>query len=142
MNKNRLLKMCACALVGGAIGFGIDTVIKKHKQKEVKEVKEVKKDKTPYVVTAVDTVIKIGCTAGAIYLFAKTVDYISEVDTKATVSNVLNFINGAKLGIVDEDTAKFALETALPTLDECSQRMLKEYANIALPDLLGGADHE
>ncbi len=142
MNKNRLLKMCACALVGGAIGFGIDTMVKKRKQKEVKEVKEVKKDKTPYVVAAVDTVVKTGCTVGAIYVFMKTIDYISEVDTKATVSNVLNFINGAKLGIVDEDTAKFALETALPTLDECSQRMLKEYVNIALPDLLGGADHE
>ena len=141
MNKNRLLKMCA----GAAIGFGIVMMIKKCKQKEVKEVeevKEVKKDKTPYVVAAVDTAIKIGCTAGAFYVFSKTLDYISEVDTKATVSNVLNFINGAKLGIVDEDTAKFALETALPTLDECSQRMLKEYANIALPDLLGGADHE
>ena len=45
MNKNRLLKMGACALVGAAIGFGIDTVIKKRKQKEVKEVevKEVRK---------------------------------------------------------------------------------------------------
>lgn len=45
MNKNALLKMGACALVGGAIGFGIDTMIKKHKQKEVKEVevKEVRK---------------------------------------------------------------------------------------------------
>lgn len=42
MNKNRLLKMGACALVGVAIGFGIDTVVKKHKQKEV-ETKEVKK---------------------------------------------------------------------------------------------------
>ena len=148
MNKNRVLKVCACACVGAAIGFGIDMMIKKCKQKEVKEVKEakevkeVKEDKTLYVVTAVDTVVKIGCTVGAFYVFMKTIDYISEVDTKATVSNVLNFINGAKLGIVDEDTAKFALETALPTLDECSQRMLKEYANIALPDLLGGADHE
>ena len=139
MNKNKVLKACACACVGAAIGFGIDMMIKKCKQKEVKEVKE---DKTLYVVTAVDTVVKIGCTVGAFYVFMKTIDYISEVDTKATVSNVLNFINGAKLGIVDEDTAKFALETALPTLDECSQRMLKEYANIALPDLLGGADHE
>ena len=45
MNKNRLLKMGACALVGAAIGFGIDTMIKKHKQNEVKEVevKEVRK---------------------------------------------------------------------------------------------------
>ena len=145
MKKSTLIKMGAGALVGAAIGFGIDMMVKKRKQKEVKEVKEVKEtkeDKTLYVVTAVDTVVKIGCTVGAFYVFMKTIDYISEVDTKATVSNVLNFINGAKLGIVDEDIAKFALETALPTLDECSQRMLKEYANIALPDLLGGADHE
>ena len=145
MKKSTLIKMGAGALVGAAIGFGIDMMVKKRKQKEVKEVKEVKEtkeDKTLYVVTAVDTVVKIGCTVGAFYAFMKTIDYISEVDTKATVSNVLNFINGAKLGIVDEDIAKFALETALPTLDECSQRMLKEYANIALPDLLGGADYE
>lgn len=42
MNKNTLLKMGACALVGAAIGFGIDTVVKKHKQKEVKKVVEEK----------------------------------------------------------------------------------------------------
>ena len=33
MNKNRLLKVCAGALVGAAIGFGIDMMIKKCKQK-------------------------------------------------------------------------------------------------------------
>ena len=45
MNKNTFLKMGAGALVGAAIGFGIDMVVKKHKQKEIKdvEVKEVKK---------------------------------------------------------------------------------------------------
>ena len=45
MNKNTLLKMGAGALVGAAIGFGIDMVVKKHKQKEVNEVepKEVRK---------------------------------------------------------------------------------------------------
>ena len=45
MNKNTLLKIGAGALVGVAIGFGIDMVVKKHKQKEVKEVepKEVRK---------------------------------------------------------------------------------------------------
>ena len=138
MNKNRLLKMGACALVGAAIGFGIDTMIKKRKQKEVKEVKEVKKDKTLYAVTAVDTAVKIGCTVGAIYVFMKTIDYISEVDTKSSVANIINFINGAKLGIVDEDTVKRILETSLPSLDDLSQRMIKEYANVALPELLGG----
>ena len=45
MNKSTLIKMGAGALVGAAIGFGIDTMIKKHKQKEVNEVevKEVRK---------------------------------------------------------------------------------------------------
>lgn len=45
MNKNTLLKMGACACAGALIGFGIDMVVKKRKQKEVKEVevKEVKK---------------------------------------------------------------------------------------------------
>ena len=141
MNKNRLLKACACACVGAAIGFGIDMVVKKRKQKEVKEVKsneEVVKENVKKMSDAVDLVVKISCVACTVYAGLKVVDYISEVDTKATVSNMLNFINGAKLGIVDKDTVKYALETALPTLDECSQRMLKEYANVALPELLGG----
>ena len=45
MNKNTLLKMGACACAGALIGFGIDMMVKKRKQKEVKEVevKEVKK---------------------------------------------------------------------------------------------------
>ena len=45
MKKNRVLKACACACVGAAIGFGIDMMIKKCKQKEVNEVevKEVRK---------------------------------------------------------------------------------------------------
>lgn len=42
MNKNTLLKMGACACAGALIGFGIDMVVKKCKQKEV-ETKEVKK---------------------------------------------------------------------------------------------------
>lgn len=55
MNKNALLKMGACALVGGAIGFGIDTMIKKHKQKEVKEVevKEKEPNELDYAVRMV-----------------------------------------------------------------------------------------
>ena len=47
MNKNTLLKMGACACAGALIGFGIDMVVKKHKQKEVKEVKKVVKEKEP-----------------------------------------------------------------------------------------------
>lgn len=47
MNKNTLLKMGACACAGALIGFSIDMVVKKHKQKEVKEVKKVVKEKEP-----------------------------------------------------------------------------------------------
>lgn len=52
MNKNTLLKMGACACAGALIGFGIDVMVKKHKQKEVeeaeiKEVKKVVKEKEP-----------------------------------------------------------------------------------------------
>lgn len=45
MNKKTLLKMGACACAGVLIGFGIDVMVKKHKQKEVEEVevKEVRK---------------------------------------------------------------------------------------------------
>ena len=139
MNKNTLLKIGAGALVGAAIGFGIDIVVKHRKQKQVKEVKtneEIVKENVQKMSNTVDLVVKSTCAV--IKVIASVLDYISEVDTKATVSNMLTFINGAKLGIIDKDTVKFALENALPTLDECSQRMLKEYANVALPELLGG----
>lgn len=61
MNKNRLLKMGACALVGVAIGFGIDTVVKKHKQKEVetKEVKKVVEEKEPNELDYAVKIVKI-----------------------------------------------------------------------------------
>ena len=141
MKKSTLIKMGAGALVGAAIGFGIDMVVKHHKQKQVNEVKtneEIVKENVQKMSNAVDLVVKTTCAVCAVYVGIKVVDYISEVDTKATVSIMLSFINGAKLGIIDKDTVKFALENALPTLDECSQRMLKEYANVALPELLGG----
>ena len=145
MKKSTLIKMGAGALVGAAIGFGIDMVVKHRKQKQVKEVKtneEIVKENVKKMSDAVDLVVKTTCvvcaTCAVIKVSASVLDYISEVDTKATVSNMLTFINGAKLGIIDKDTVKFALENALPTLDECSQRMLKEYANVALPELLGG----
>ena len=145
MKKSTLIKMGAGALVGAAIGFGIDVVVKHRKQKQVKEVKtneEIVKENVQKMSNAVDLVVKTTCavcaTCAVIKVTASVLDYISEVDTKATVSNMLTFINGAKLGIIDKDTVKFALENALPTLDECSQRMLKEYANVALPELLGG----
>ena len=141
MKKSTLIKMGAGALVGAAIGFGIDMVVKHHKQKQVNEVKtneEIVKENVQKMSNAVDLVVKTTWVVCAVYVGIKVVDYISEVDTKATVSIMLSFINGAKLGIIDKDTVKFALENALPTLDECSQRMLKEYANVALPELLGG----
>lgn len=59
MNKNTLLKMGACALVGGAIGFGIDTVVKKHKQKEVKKVVEVVEEKEPNELDYAVKMVKI-----------------------------------------------------------------------------------
>lgn len=59
MNKNRLLKMGACALVGAAIGFGIDTVMKKHKQKEVKKVVEVVEEKEPNELDYAVKMVKI-----------------------------------------------------------------------------------
>lgn len=139
MKKSTLIKMGAGALVGAAIGFGIDMAVKKRKQKEVKEVKEVKEDKTPCVV---DTVVKIGCTVGALYVFKKTLDYISEVDTKATVSNMLSIINGAKLGLVDKETVEYIIKENAPSLDEISKRLVEGYALSVFPDLLGGVDHE
>lgn len=59
MNKNRLLKMGACALVGVAIGFGIDTVVKKHKQKEVKKVVKVVEEKEPNELDYAVKMVKI-----------------------------------------------------------------------------------
>lgn len=59
MNKNTLLKMGACALVGAAIGFGIDTVVKKHKQKEVKKVVEVVEEKEPNELDYAVKMVKI-----------------------------------------------------------------------------------
>lgn len=59
MNKNILLKMGACALVGAAIGFGIDTMVKKHKQKEVKKVVEVVEEKEPNELDYAVKMVKI-----------------------------------------------------------------------------------
>lgn len=55
MKKSRVLKMCAGACVGAAIGFGIDMVVKKYKQKEIKdvEVKEKEPNELDYTVKMV-----------------------------------------------------------------------------------------
>lgn len=64
MNKNTLLKMGACACAGALIGFGIDMIVKKHKQKEVeevevKEVKKVVKEKEPNELDYAVKMVKI-----------------------------------------------------------------------------------
>lgn len=61
MNKNTLLKMGACACAGALIGFGIDMVVKKRKQKEVevKEVKKVVKEKEPNELDYAVKMVKI-----------------------------------------------------------------------------------
>lgn len=135
----RVLLIGGGACVGALIGFGIDMVVKKHKQKEVKENvnKNVNKN-----LDAVDLAVKTGCIVCASYTVLKVtyaiVDYISEVDTKATVSNILNVINGTKLGIFDKDMLKAVLEASLPTLDKSSKELIEAYAYTAFPELLGG----
>ena len=148
MKKSTLIKMGAGALVGTAIGFGIDTVIKKHKQKEVKEVKEVKttkevvKENVKKMSDAVELVAKISCVVCVVYAGIKVVDYISEVDTKATVSNMLSIINGAKLGLIDKEIIEYMIKENVPSLDETSKKLVEGYALSVFPDLLGGVDHE
>ena len=145
MKKSTLIKMGAGALVGAAIGFGIDTVIKKHKQKEVKEVKttkEVVKENVKKMSDAVELVAKISCVVCVVYAGIKVVDYISEVDTKATVSNMLSIINGAKLGLIDKETIEYMIKENVPSLDETSKKLVEGYALSVFPDLLGGVDHE
>lgn len=148
MKKSTLIKMGAGALVGAAIGFGIDTVIKKHKQKEVKEVKEVKttkevvKENVKKMSDAVELVAKISCVVYVVYAGIKVVDYISEVDTKATVSNMLSIINGAKLGLIDKEIIEYMIKENVPSLDETSKKLVEGYALSVFPDLLGGVDHE
>ena len=68
MKKSTLIKMGAGALVGAAIGFGIDTVIKKHKlnkefddaidKKDLEEAKKIDKE-IKKVNNNVDMVLKI-----------------------------------------------------------------------------------
>ena len=148
MKKSTLIKMGAGALVGAAIGFGIDTVIKKHKQKEAKEVKEVKttkevvKENVKKMSDAVELVAKISCVVCVVYAGIKVVDYISEVDTKATVSNMLSIINGAKLGLIDKEIIEYMIKENVPSLDETSKKLVEGYALSVFPDLLGGVDHE
>ena len=145
MKKSTLIKMGAGALVGAAIGFGIDTVIKKHKQKEVKEVKttkEVVKENVKKMSDAVELVAKISCVVCVVYAGIKVVYYISEVDTKATVSNMLSIINGAKLGLIDKEIIEYMIKENVPSLDETSKKLVEGYALSVFPDLLGGVDHE
>ena len=145
MNKNTLLKMGAGALVGAAIGFGIDMAVKHRKQKQVKEVKtneEIVKENVKKMSDAVELVAKISCVVCVVYAGIKVVDYISEVDTKATVSNMLSIINGAKLGLIDKEIIEYMIKENVPSLDETSKKLVEGYALSVFPDLLGGVDHE
>ena len=145
MKKSTLIKMGAGALVGAAIGFGIDMVVKHHKQKQVNEVKtneEIVKENVQKMSNAVDLVVKTTCVVCAVYVGIKVVDYISEVDTKATVSNMLSIINGAKLGLIDKEIIEYMIKENVPSLDETSKKLVEGYALSVFPDLLGGVDHE
>ena len=145
MKKSTLIKMGAGALVGAAIGFGIDTVVKHRKQKQVKEVKtneEIVKENVKKMSDAVELVAKISCVVCVVYAGIKVVDYISEVDTKATVSNMLSIINGAKLGLIDKEIIEYMIKENVPSLDETSKKLVEGYALSVFPDLLGGVDHE
>ena len=145
MKKSTLIKMGAGALVGAAIGFGIDMVVKHRKQKQVKEVKtneEIVKENVKKMSDAVELVAKISCVVYVVYAGIKVVDYISEVDTKATVSNMLSIINGAKLGLIDKEIIEYRRPENVPSLDETSKKLVEGYALSVFPDLLGGVDHE
>ena len=145
MKKSTLIKMGAGALVGAAIGFGIDMAVKHRKQKQVKEVKtneEIVKENVKKMSDAVELVAKISCVVCVVYAGIKVVDYISEVDTKATVSNMLSIINGAKLGLIDKEIIEYMIKENVPSLDETSKKLVEGYALSVFPDLLGGADHE
>lgn len=145
MKKSTLIKMGAGALVGAAIGFGIDMAVKHRKQKQVKEVKtneEIVKENVKKMSDAVELVAKISCVVCVVYAGIKVVDYISEVDTKATVSNMLSIINGAKLGLIDKEIIEYMIKENVPSLDETSKKLVEGYALSVFPDLLGGVDHE
>ena len=145
MKKSTLIKMGAGALVGAAIGFGIDMAVKHRKQKQVKEVKtneEIVKENVKKMSDAVELVAKISCVVCVAYAGIKVVDYISEVDTKATVSNMLSIINGAKLGLIDKEIIEYMIKENVPSLDETSKKLVEGYALSVFPDLLGGVDHE
>ena len=145
MKKSTLIKMGAGALVGAAIGFVIDMAVKHRKQKQVKEVKtneEIVKENVKKMSDAVELVAKISCVVCVVYAGIKVVDYISEVDTKATVSNMLSIINGAKLGLIDKEIIEYMIKENVPSLDETSKKLVEGYALSVFPDLLGGVDHE
>ena len=145
MKKSTLIKMGAGALVGAAIGFGFDMVVKHRKQKQVIEVKtneEIVKENVKKMSDAVELVAKISCVVCVVYAGIKVVDYISEVDTKATVSNMLSIINGAKLGLIDKEIIEYMIKENVPSLDETSKKLVEGYALSVFPDLLGGVDHE
>ncbi len=120
MNKNRLLKMGACALVGAAIGFGIDTVMKRHKlnkafddaidKKDLEEAKKIDKE-IKKVNNNVDMVLKIAIgvlsfkfaldVANSIQSnrefnelnFTMTLCHILDTDESIDITDKIDFIN-------------------------------------------------
>ena len=120
MNKNRLLKMGACALVGAAIGFGIDSMIKRHKlnkefddaidKKDLEEARKIDKE-IKKVNNNVDTVLKIAIgvlsfkfaldVANSIQSnrdfnelnFTMTLCHILDTDESIDIADKLDFIN-------------------------------------------------
>ena len=120
MKKSTLIKMGAGALVGAAIGFGIDTVIKKHKlnkefddaidKKDLEEARKIDKE-IKKVNNNVDTVLKIAIgvlsfkfaldVANSIQSnrdfnelnFTMTLCHILDTDESIDIADKLDFIN-------------------------------------------------
>ena len=118
----------AC-VAGGVLGAKL---IKKCLNKATENLEDEKSDK---IKKTVNTVVSVGCVAVGL---SCVYEALINTDTKASVSNMISFVNGAKLGIIDENTLKDILEASLPTFDKSSKKLVEAYVNNAFPELLGG----
>lgn len=118
----------AC-VAGGILGARL---VKKCVTKATKKLDD---EKAAKVKNAVNTATTIGCVTLSLVCLAEV---LNNADAKATVSNILSMINGAKLGIVDMDIIEYIMKESVPTLDESSKRLVEAYAFTAFPELLGG----
>ena len=118
----------AC-VAGGVLGAKL---IRKCLNKATENLEDEKSDK---IKKTVNTVVSAGCVAVGLSCIYEV---LINTDTKASVSNMISFINGAKLGIIDEDTIKDILEVSLPTMDKSSKKLVEAYVHSAFPELLGG----